>query len=122
MENQKMKVEDVLDKILTIDNLRDLDGHDDNAFQALLSYVMSCRKAQAKKITTKVMLAWDEQGIKEKAVLTEHYSKLQLVQLGMAIAMTEPLGVSMHAFPIPPEINDIIKKIFGRASEEDGGK
>jgi len=119
MENKKVKVEEVLDKIINVDNFRDLDGHDDNVFKALLSFIMSCRKAQAKRFSTKVMLAWDEQGVKEKAVLTEHYSKLQLVQMGLAVAMTEPMGMSMHALPIPPEIKDIIRKIFQRSEEED---
>ena len=107
MEKKKVKVEDVLEKILPIDDFRELDGHDDRVFKATLSFIMSCRKAKAKKITTKVMLAWDDQDVKERALLTEHYSKLQLVQIGMAVALTEPLEKS------------IIRKIFERAEERE---
>ena len=116
-KEEKYKIEDVLDRVVQLDCSK-LEGHSEVLFKSLLSFVMSCRGGYRGKPTTKVLTAWDEITVRDKAILTEHFSKYQLVEIGLAVAMTEPLRRSVGFSPMGDSFKDMIEE-FRRFLDED---
>lgn len=114
MESNKPKIEDILEKPTGIEKLSELDGFDKPVFKAMVNFISACHRAKSRKYTTRLMIAWDELEKGEKALLTEHYSKLQLSVLGLSIIASEFVGSgSVMAIPFPGGLSKLFSGSTG---------
>jgi len=96
MDKPKIPIEEVLIKpVRGITNFRDLEGFDSPSFQLLLKFLHEVATARSSSKTTSIMLAWDTLTDNEQSRLTEHYSKVQLVNFGLALCCVMEAGATL---------------------------
>jgi hypothetical protein len=115
-------VEDILSEVASVDKFSELEGWDEELYDALAHYLHGCLTNKAKH-TSCVFLAWNELKTKERDLLLTLMDKRALAVLGLMCSEVIPrmmakegiVGMGIDMGEMPPELKEILKKAVTRA-------
>ncbi len=114
----KIQIEDVLTKTCDIEKFEDIEGWDNKLMKATVHYVHELHGSNIKKITTRILNAWDEIEPNERVILEEHFGRKNIVMVGLAIGVFE----AMKSESMKKMFGGIIEKIIRIEEEKDDDK